>query len=172
MENLSRLSSRTGDILNDAVDQLQIYGWYLFFGCTLLYFIYSRFLKHRLKAVLEAYDGHKKSREDREYSAKYHKNSDLYAARISAQQKHAQKLQEQYDQQAKEYQEKMQIREDKKRQEALDKLEGGSSGRRLGGKQEARPRTLRPDYNPLMGPGGSNYRPPKRGKCGGGGCGK
>ncbi|RZC39719.1 selenoprotein S B-like [Asbolus verrucosus] len=117
---------------------------------------------------------YKQHKFDREYAAKYHKNPDVFAAHVNAQQLWAEKMQEKYNKENEEYQKKMKEKKERKEQELAEKY-GMAGGHVLGGgkKDDSKPNALRPDYNPLMGAGNSsNYRPPRRSPCGGGGCGK
>jgi len=151
----------------------QNYAWYMIFGGLVLYYVSSKFLRPVLESVFGTYENYKKTKEEWEYNAKYHKDPDLFASRISSQQAYVQKLQEKYEQEVKDHQAKLKEKQEQKRQEAERLL--SQQGHRLGGhtdNDDSKPKSLRPEYNPLMGPGSSNYRPPKRSKCGGGGCGK
>lgn len=97
---------------------------------------------------------------------------DLLESRLNAQQLHAKKLQQKYDQEADEYKRKQEEKLERKRQEAMEKLSSVNKGHKLGN-DDKKSGGFRPDYNPLMGnAGGSSYRAPKRSACGGGGCGK
>lgn len=95
----------------------------------------------------------------------------MLESRLSAQLSHVEKLQEMYNKDALEHKKKLEERQERKRQELLDKFP--DSGRKLGTSDDKNKKSsLKPDYNPLMGnSGGSSYRPPKRSACGGGGCG-
>ncbi|XP_050293519.1 selenoprotein S A-like [Anthonomus grandis grandis] len=156
--------------INFCILFIQNYGWHMLFGGIILYYVYKQFIKGMLKSAFLGYDSYKKKKDEAQYAAKYHKDPDLFAARLSAQQERAQKLQEKYDEEAKIHQAKLKEKEAKKQQEVLRLLEqSGQAGHKLG---EGSSKSFRPDYHPLMGPGtSSNYRPPKRTKCGGGGCG-
>jgi len=151
---------------------IQMYGWQMLIGGFIVYYLYNKFIGSILENMFGTYTSYRKRKEEQEYDARYHKTDpDIFAARISAQQAAAQKLQEKYDQQAKEYQAKLKEKEEQKRQEVLRLLNEG--GNRLGNGAESTQKSLRSEYNPLVGPGGSsNWRPQKKSKCGGGGCGK
>uniref|UniRef100_A0AAR5QHH7 Selenoprotein S n=1 Tax=Dendroctonus ponderosae TaxID=77166 RepID=A0AAR5QHH7_DENPD len=155
---------------------MQTYFWHILIGAIAFYYLFTKFLGPALGKLYGSYEQYRKRKEISEYEAKYHKNPDLFAARLSAQQAAAQKLQEKYDKDAREYREKLIEKEARKRQEVENLLNQSDKGHRLGnsndkGKDESKP--FRPEYHPLMGPGSSsNYRPPKKSKCGGGGCGK
>nr|XP_049707973.1 uncharacterized protein LOC110382203 [Helicoverpa armigera] len=133
---------------------LASYGWVLV-GCAavLLYAL------HKLRPL---YDKWQQARED----AVYHKNPDVALARMEAVQR-ARELQQQRlaeaSQRALELQKE---REERKRQENTERLQKyGGGGQRLGEKGD--------DYMPLSaGASTSSYRPPKKSKCGGGGCGR
>ncbi|CAG9772369.1 unnamed protein product [Ceutorhynchus assimilis] len=86
---------------------IQNYAWYMVFGGLAFYYIYTKFLRTILESTFLSYENYKKQKEEQEYAAKYHKNPDLFSARVSAQQNRAQKLQEQYDQEAREHQAKL-----------------------------------------------------------------
>ncbi|XP_030755715.1 uncharacterized protein LOC115882036 [Sitophilus oryzae] len=160
-------------VLSQYASLVQAYFWYLFFGSILFYYVYNKFVRPSVHSAFRNYVKYKDYRKEKEYEAKYHKNPDLFSARLSAQQDHAQKLQEKYNKQLQEHEAKMREKAELKRQEVENLLnQSGQAGHRLGG-PDGQSRTLRSDYNPLMGPGShSNYRPPKRSKCGGGGCGR
>ncbi|KAF7286722.1 hypothetical protein GWI33_004346 [Rhynchophorus ferrugineus] len=139
----------------------------VFFGTP--YKNYNAQVVYVLKHVCAKYFAYKKYKEEKDYEAQYHKNPDLFSARISAQQCFAEKLQEKYNQQIKEHEAKLQ----KKKEMMLLSNNVEHSGGYVLGRDDKKTKSLRSDYNPLMGYGSSsNYRPPKRSKCGGGGCGK
>jgi len=148
------------------------YGWYILIASVVAAIVYSK----KLKPHVEKY---KQYKFEQEYAAKYHKNPDLLSAHVDGQQRWANKLQEKYNKQTEKYQNKLKEKEERKRQELIDKY-GTADGFVLGGRREqkeddnkAKKNTLKPDYNPLMGPGSSSrYRPPRRSACGGGGCGR
>ncbi|KAB0802974.1 hypothetical protein PPYR_05160 [Photinus pyralis] len=143
---------------NKIIFTLENYGWYLLIASVLLMYVYQK-LQPFIYTYLE-------SKRNDAYAAEYHKNPDLFAAKIVAQQEHAAKLQEQYSKLAEEYQKKKEKRETKKREEWLSK----QSGYRLGSAKE---NTLKTEYNPLMGDSSSkSYRPQRKSPCSGGGCGK
>ncbi|XP_066254186.1 selenoprotein S-like [Euwallacea similis] len=159
----------------------QTYGWHMLFVGIIIYYAYTRILKLLLQKACERYRKYRNSKEDAKYAAKYHKDPDLFSSQVSAQQEAAQRLQEKYDLQAKEYQEKLKKKEERKRQEVLNLLnQSNNPGHTLGGNESGgdnaaskKSKSLRSEYHPLMGSGNSsNYRPPKKSKCGGGGCGK
>ncbi|XP_044269208.1 selenoprotein S-like [Tribolium madens] len=149
--------------LNSVIYILETYGWYLLIACIALIVIYQKTLKSYIQKFREY-------KFERDYAAKYHKNPDVFAAHVNAQQQWAQKLQEKYNKESEEYQRKMKEKEEKKREELQRKYEP-SGGHVLGRKDDTS--NLRPGYNPLMGAGSSsNYRPPRKSPCGGGGCGR
>ncbi|XP_066141453.1 selenoprotein S-like isoform X2 [Euwallacea fornicatus] len=159
----------------------QTYGWFIFFVGIVMYYAYTKILKLLFQYAVERYIKYRRSKEEAEYTAKYHKDPDLFCSRVSAQQEAAQKLQEKYDLQVKEHQEKLKKKRERKRQELLNLLnEPNNLGHTLGGSEDGsdisaskKSKSLRSEYHPLMGSGNSsNYRPPKKSKCGGGGCGK
>ncbi|GLV38030.1 hypothetical protein CBL_07828 [Carabus blaptoides fortunei] len=142
------------------------YGWY-----TLLAFIGVVYIYAKLRPYIERY---LKQKEDAEYAARYHKNPDVFSARLSAMEAARQMMQENLNKQAEEYKIKQQQKEEQKRQEWLDRQVGANiTGHKLGRSENPEgKKSFKPEYNPLMGGSGSNYRAPKRSACSGGGCGK
>lgn len=126
----------------------------------------------------------RKQQDERRYAAFCHKNPDLVRSRQEAMDISRQRLQEQHDENAKVYAEKLKEHEAKKKKEYLERQERKRPvevGHRLSEQtsssqsnskgQKSAKSSHRPDYNPLMGAGGSGgYRPPRR-TCPGGGCG-
>ncbi|KAK9875373.1 hypothetical protein WA026_007769 [Henosepilachna vigintioctopunctata] len=143
---------------NNAVSFVEHYGWYLLITIVASLYVYNIYLKNRIRDYL-------KRKSEQEYSAKYHKNSDLLEKRLLAQQAVAEKLQKKYNEDADIYKRKLEEREAQKLENIAKKLEG-KGGTKLGA-------GFKPEYNPLMGAGTSGgYRPPKKGCCKkGGGCG-
>ncbi|XP_047542196.1 selenoprotein S-like [Vanessa atalanta] len=131
------------------------YGWYLL-GATGA----SVYLIHKLKPKYESW---KQARED----AEYHKDPDKSLSRMEAIQRARERQQQMLEAASLRALEQQKEREEKKRQEALERLEkyGSKSGDRLGSVDE--------DYLPLSGGAStSSYRPPKRSACSRGGCGR
>lgn len=142
-------------MLSTVVEFFENYGWFIFgFGVVVAF---------SLKKLQPRITAWRKKVEDDEYAAKYHKNPDLIAARLAAQEAHRRKMQEEHDRAAEVNRLKMEEKEKKKREEFLEKQSGSGSGSKLGFKS---------DYNPLMGDTSRGYRATKKSPCGGGGCGK
>ncbi|KAJ9577695.1 hypothetical protein L9F63_005688, partial [Diploptera punctata] len=150
------------------------YGWYLLGAGLLLYYI-------RLKS--EPYFMRlRELQEERKFAELCKKNPDLIRSRQEAMEAARLRMQEKLNEDAKMYAEKQKQREAKRREEMLTRKEGRSPndlGHRLGntsdstseGQASKKNSNNKPDYNPLMGSGGSSgYRPPRR-SCPGGGCG-
>ncbi|XP_013183149.2 selenoprotein S A [Amyelois transitella] len=135
---------------------LASYGWYLVGGAAALLYIVHR-LRPKVKEWQEA-------RED----AAYHKNPDLALARMEAIQRARERQQQLLEEASQRALEEQKQREERKRAELVERLEkyGTAAGRRLGAPGDS-------EYLPLSGGAStSTYRPPKRSKCGGGGCGR
>lgn len=84
---------------------------------------------------------------------------EAYSAREEARLAAVRKLQEEYNRDAVKMQEVMKQKEEKKREQFLEKHGIKESGSKLN-----------EDYNPLVGSGGSNYRAARRSTCPGGSC--
>ncbi|XP_014244034.1 selenoprotein S-like [Cimex lectularius] len=136
---------------------LMNYGWYLV-GLGIFYLIY----RDKINKYL---DDWYTRREEQKYAEKYHKNPDLARERLEALTAARQKMQEELNQKAKEAEERRKEREEQKRLEREKLL----TGHKLGGSSSQSP--YKKEYNPLMGDGGSSYRPPKKSCCKKGGCG-
>ncbi|KAF2893443.1 hypothetical protein ILUMI_12728 [Ignelater luminosus] len=148
------------------IDILEHYGWYLLILVCIIIYVYRQ--------MRPSLDKFLKDKADREYSAHYHKNPDIAAARIAAQQTVTQRLQDKYKQDATEYQRKMEEKDAKKREEWLTR-HTAPSGHKLGNgssSNKEEQNSLRPEYNPLMGDSSRSYRPQRKSPCSGGGCGK
>ncbi|XP_077293399.1 selenoprotein S-like [Arctopsyche grandis] len=131
---------------------LAAYGWWILAISTLLYWAYNK-----SRPTLEKW---KIQKED----AEYHKNPDIVLKRLEAIEAARSKQQHILEASAREYQQREQEKAEKKRQEFIDKNTGKNAGNKLGSKT---------DYFPLCGPGTSGgYKPPKKSKCPGGGCGR
>ncbi|XP_072943246.1 uncharacterized protein [Epargyreus clarus] len=134
---------------------LESYGWLLVFsGLAAAYFVYL-INKHT--------DFFREKRRD----ALYKKDPDLALAREEAVQRAREEQQRRLQLASQQALELQKEREEKKRAEALERLQkyGAAAGNKLG--------TADDDYMPLSaGASTSSYRPPKRSKCGGGGCGR
>ncbi|XP_071875010.1 uncharacterized protein isoform X2 [Bombus fervidus] len=144
-------------------------GWYII-GITICIWWASPY-------ILEKYANWKLRKNEQEYAAKYHKNPDLLRERLSGLEASRQKMQEEY------YQKCMlaeQERTEKGNAKGIAKLilDNNVIGDRLGKKDNDSPpstekkhKSIREEYNPLMGDGSRGYRPPKRTCCGKGSCG-
>ncbi|KAL4711379.1 hypothetical protein ACJJTC_019220 [Scirpophaga incertulas] len=136
---------------------LATYGWYLVgVGVALAYAI------HKAQPTFNRW---KEARED----AEYHKDPDRVLARMEAIQRAREKQQKDLLEASQRAIELQKEREERKRQETVDRLKkygaSSSDGQRLGTGDDG--------YLPLSGGAStSTYRPPKRSKCGGGGCGR
>ncbi|KAF5276729.1 hypothetical protein FQR65_LT03954 [Abscondita terminalis] len=138
---------------------IENYGWYMLIGTVLILYLYRQ-----VQPQLQKYWENKASQE---YAAYYHKHPDLLTERLTAQEKYVEKLQEKYKDQASLYQQKAEQKENKKRQEWLERNSNG--GHRLGGTSSEK--SMKPDYNPLMGDTSSRtYKPQRKTPCSGGGC--
>ncbi|XP_075989483.1 selenoprotein S-like [Anticarsia gemmatalis] len=152
-------SSFTGRVMYPFVFAFQFlasYGWYMVGAGAL-----SIYLAQKLKPKINAW---KQARED----AEYHKNPDIALARMEAIQRAREKQQQQLLAASERALEQQREREERKRQEMAERLEkyGSAGGQRLGDANDG-------DYLPLSaGASTSSYRPPKKSKCGGGGCGR
>lgn len=135
---------------------LASYGWYLVGGAAVILYVL-----HKLRPTLDAW---RQARED----AEYHKNPDVALARMEAIQRARDKQQQMLLAASERALEQQREREERKRQEAAERLQkyGTAAGQKLGTRDEG-------DYMPLSaGASTSTYRPPKKSKCGGGGCGR
>ncbi|XP_059055048.1 selenoprotein S-like [Achroia grisella] len=135
---------------------LATYGWFMLGAAAAGLYLYQRF-RPRLQKWQQA-------RED----AEYHKDPDRVVARMEAIQRARDKQQQELLEASQRMLEQQKEREEQKRAEAAERLQkygtAASAGHRLG--DDA-------DYLPLSGGAStSSYRPPKRSKCGGGGCGR
>lgn len=128
--------------------------------------------------IKDTYTKWKNKRDEAEYAAKYHKDLDLLQQRLSGLEVARLKMQEEYEKAVLAAKEEQEKKKQKKREEISKMLD---DGHRLGGESIDEPSTssgtksksLRPEYNPLMGDGsrGYYYRPPRRSCCRRGGCG-
>ncbi|XP_052750769.1 uncharacterized protein LOC128200672 [Galleria mellonella] len=138
---------------------LATYGWFLVGAAAAALYLYRR-LRPRL-------DEWRQARED----AEYHKDPDKALARMEAIQRAREKQQRDLLEASQRALEQQKEREERKRAEAAERLQkygaastASTAGQRLGDGR---------DYLPLSGGAStSSYRPPKRSKCGGGGCGR
>lgn len=150
-------------------------GWFVVGAGVLFYCLWIK-----MQPYIKKFREHQ---EERRYAAFCHKNPDLVFARQEAMEAARQRLQTELDEKAELHAEKVKQREAKKREEYRTRQEAQGPVR-LGHRPSDQTTTTqsdnkghkskssyRPDYNPLMGTGGSGgYRPPRR-TCPGGGCG-
>nr|XP_053623128.1 uncharacterized protein LOC128682462 isoform X2 [Plodia interpunctella] len=135
---------------------LASYGWFML-GSAAAMFYFLRLIRPRMKQWQEARD-----------EAAFKKNPDIALARLEAIQRARERQQQLLEEASQRALEEQKLREERKRAELAERLEkyGTAAGRRLGTPGDS-------DYLPLSGgSSGSTYRPPKRSKCGGGGCGR
>ncbi|KAM3955801.1 uncharacterized protein ACR2FA_010278 [Aphomia sociella] len=131
------------------------YGWFILGASVAALYLYQKF-----RPKLEKW---RQARED----AEYHKDPDKAIARMEAIQRAREKQQKELLEASERMLEQQKQREERKRAEAAERLKkygaATTAGNRLGDD----------DYLPLSGGAStSSYRPPKRSKCGGGGCGR
>ncbi|KAJ8703845.1 hypothetical protein PYW07_013139 [Mythimna separata] len=134
------------------------YGWFLVGGAAV-----TLYAAHRLRPALAKWQ---QARED----AEYHKNPDVALARMEAVQRARELQQQRLLEASQRALEQQKEREERKRQELAERLAKygtAAGGQRLGSGDKG------DDYMPLSaGASTSSYRPPKKSKCGGGGCGR
>ncbi|KAF6204435.1 hypothetical protein GE061_002776 [Apolygus lucorum] len=156
-------------IWNFVTSILVSYGWYLF----LLVILYGAF-RHKIEA---AYIKWRRRRDEFEYAAKYHKDSDLTRSRMEAVMAAREKFQREHELKAAEAERKRLEREEKKKAELAAAIQENGSPFRLGGASSSSTSSsskgLRAEYFPLSGDTGSGgYKAPKKSCCKkGGGCG-
>ena len=148
-------------IFDQVTGLLSAYGWTILFFAVVLNLLWSHFYPKFKKW--------KEKQEDQKQEEEYKKNPELLLAREEALQKARQKLQEQHDYLSRIFEEKKKLIEEQKRQEKIENYE-----RLMQGKSMIKPsdnKNVRgPDYNPLMGSGGScGFRPSRRDMGGAGG---
>ncbi|GJQ82083.1 hypothetical protein Trydic_g6955 [Trypoxylus dichotomus] len=162
MEN--ELDHESYSALTVLANILENYGWYI-----LLVTVFSLYIINLFKPKINKYFEWKS---EQEYIAKYHKDPDLFTQRLEAQRKRVMLLQEQYEKDTEIYQDKLKERESKKSAEIAKKYETINVGEKLGSLKGETSKSLKPDYNPLMGDSGRSYRPTRKSPCSGGGCGR
>uniref|UniRef100_A0A0A9WU01 Selenoprotein S n=2 Tax=Lygus hesperus TaxID=30085 RepID=A0A0A9WU01_LYGHE len=157
-------------IWNFASSILIAYGWYLF-GLVVLYGAF----RHKIEAT---YMKWRRRRDEFEYAAKYHKDSELARSRMEAVIAAREKMQREHELKAAEAERKRLEREEKKKAERAAALQDGVGPYRVGEASSASgastsSKSLRADYFPLSGDTGSGgYKAPKKSCCKkGGGCG-
>ncbi|CAK9796829.1 hypothetical protein ANTPLA_LOCUS971 [Anthophora plagiata] len=142
-------------------------GWYLV-GIMISFWLASPYIRKK-------YASWKLRKDEQDYAAKYHKNPDLLQERLSALEASRQKMQEEY------YKKCTLVQEQKEKMKRSSRpiLNNALLGHELGSKNddqsfstEKKHKSIKAEYNPLMGNSSRGYRPPKRSCCGkGGGCG-
>ncbi|XP_014608725.1 PREDICTED: uncharacterized protein LOC106789211 [Polistes canadensis] len=142
-------------------------GWYIVALLGVIWYFYPY--------IQDKYTRWKVKKDEEEYAAKYHKNPDLLQQRLLEMEASRQRMQEEYIKSTLAVKEKEEERMQKKKEDVSNFLDGNILGR--GSKDEAstsrgpKSKSLKPEYNPLMGDSSRGYRPPKRSCCGKGGCG-
>uniref|UniRef100_A0A2H1VGU8 SFRICE_005282 n=1 Tax=Spodoptera frugiperda TaxID=7108 RepID=A0A2H1VGU8_SPOFR len=144
--------------VTSAFQFLAAHGWFVLGGIAVAAYIY-----HKLRPTLDRW---RQQRED----AEYHKNPDIALARMEAVQRAREAQQQKLLADSQRALELQKEREERKRAELAERLEkygAAAGGHRLGERKDEN------DYLPLSGGAStSSYRPPKKSKCGGGGCGR
>ncbi|XP_066603919.1 uncharacterized protein [Prorops nasuta] len=141
-------------------------GWYLIGLAVLLYYAFPYIQKH--------YILWKQKKDEEEYAAKYHKN--LMQERLSGVEAARQRMQKFYTEMAAEAQLKEEERKKKKQEELAKLVQKDTCGHVInynnspGTSQGSQSKSLKSEYNPLMGDSNKRYKPPKR-KCRGSNCG-
>lgn len=149
------------DYLWNILGFVQNNGWYFLAFIILLAYLVPKLWPHYLKWL--------EQRAVAAYDADIKKNPDLFKQKQEELQKARAKFQEEYEKKAKIALEKQKEKEKKILEEKRALLNNGT-GQSINSSEK--PKKSKPDYNPLMGSGsGSNYRPPRRSACSGGGCG-
>ncbi|XP_050534823.1 selenoprotein S B-like [Daktulosphaira vitifoliae] len=149
-------------ILGSVSDFIEGKGWYILTFCIILIYIVSKLWPYYEKWLTQ--------RRESAHEAEIKKNPDLYKKKQEELQKSRTKFQEEYEKKAKLALEKQKEKEKKILEEKQASLNKTSLGHTINDSE--RSKRFRPEYNPLMGSGsGSNYRPPRRSPCSGGGCG-
>ncbi|KAF3423779.1 hypothetical protein E2986_04725 [Frieseomelitta varia] len=148
-------------------------GWYII-AVVISFWLASPYIR-------EKYTSWKLKKDEQEYAAKYHKNPDLLQKRLSSFEASRQKMQEEYYQKSILAQQKETEQNEKAKQ--IPKLmlddnqllvtsnRSGKKDNDLAPFTEKKHKSIREEYNPLMGHSSRGYRPPKRTCCGKGGCG-
>ena len=154
--------------------------WYVVLLAVILYVIYNRY-RDQIEARLAEW---KRRREEHAEVAAIKKNPDIYRSKMEAMERARRAMQDRYDGQAAAFAERERVREEEKQRERAQELENLMSGkgyrnkvkveeaqfgdgvRRSEGEQDKAKKKkpqFRPEYNPLMGGGGSSgYRPARR----------
>ncbi|XP_071441873.1 selenoprotein S-like [Hetaerina americana] len=163
--------------INSGSNFLSDYGWYIVILASVSYYIWTKKAKY-------VYGQWKKQMDEKDYAAKYHKDPTIFQSIQETMEANRRKMQEELEIKAKQYMEKQKEMEEAHRLERIADWERHEKGLGYRSKFKVKEEdsgtssqkpvkpNLRPEYNPLMGSGGSSgYRPPKRSCCSGGGCG-
>ncbi|NP_001233073.1 uncharacterized protein LOC100164046 [Acyrthosiphon pisum] len=161
-EEISYFQSITG-YLWSFLEFVQNNGWYFLAFIILLAYLVPKLWPHYLKWS--------EQRAVAAYDADIKKNPDLFKQKQEELQRARVKFQEEYEKKAKIALEKQKEKEKKLLEEKQALLNNGmAAGQSMNSSEKSK--NSKPDYKPLMGSGsGSNYRPPRRSACSGGGCG-
>ncbi|XP_076164066.1 uncharacterized protein LOC143144999 [Ptiloglossa arizonensis] len=127
--------------------------------------------------IWKRYINWKLRKDEQDYAAKYHKNTDLLQETLSALEASRQKMQQEY------YRKCMFARQEEKERKEKQKerfrsIDANDAGHESGNKKNEwfsigknKSTSIRGEYNPLMGDDSRGYRPPRRRCCGNGNCG-
>ncbi|XP_076618924.1 uncharacterized protein LOC143340630 [Colletes latitarsis] len=156
------------DYISDAWAYIAPVGWYII-AIAISFWYASPY-------IWEKYRNWKLRKDEQDYAAKYHKNTDLLQERLSALEASRQRMQQNYYQKCMVAREEKECKREQKAQSRL--IDINLVGQGLENKSNDwfpvgndKPKSVKKDYNPLMGDGSRGYRPPKRSRCGNGGCG-
>ncbi|CAD6237273.1 GSCOCG00002226001-RA-CDS [Cotesia congregata] len=133
-------------------------GWYIVGVVVLSIWMYPY--------LEEKYKSWKQKKDDEEYSAKYHKNPDVFEERMRAVEAARLRLQQKYLEEAERAKEQEEERKKLKQEQLKKLLNGTEGGNKLGTGESSNSSYLRDEYNPLMGESSQGYRAPKRSCCG------
>ncbi|XP_043491793.1 uncharacterized protein LOC122517463 [Polistes fuscatus] len=133
-------------------------GWYIVALLGVIWYSYPY--------IQDKYTRWKVKKDEEEYAAKYHKNPDLLQQRLLEMEASRQRMQEEYTKSTLATKEKEEERMQKKKEDVSNFVDGN-----ILGPIRPKSKSLKPEYNPLMGDSSRGYRPPKRSCCGKGGCG-
>ncbi|XP_076244613.1 uncharacterized protein LOC143185449 [Calliopsis andreniformis] len=118
----------------------------------------------------------KLKKDEQDYAAKYHKNLDLLQERLSGLEASRQRMQEEYRQKC--IAARREGRKENKQTDSSGLVDVTGMGSGIENKTkdssnitEKKSKSIRREYNPLIGDSSRGYRPPKRSCCGKGGCG-
>ncbi|XP_048772875.1 selenoprotein S-like [Ostrea edulis] len=145
---------------------LQQYGWFVLLGILILIYIKSK-LNPKIREM-------KSKAEDISYQKKY--DPDTAQKRLESMERARMRLQEEHDAKAAMFAEQQRQREEEKRKQKIeewDSLQEGKgyrskvkpkddSSETSQNKLKPKPKLRQSDYNPLMGGGGTGYRPARR----------